>query len=61
MKLVALVIDDRSIVRYLKKTGEPTQLPARAPSRGPPFWASTVLRRKTVAEIDTTSVAAFDS
>ena len=42
MKLLALVIDDRSVARYLKKIGEPTDLPARAPPRGPPYWSSTV-------------------
>jgi hypothetical protein len=61
MKLVALVIDDRSIARYLKKIGEPTEVPARAPPRGPPYFASTVLRRKTLAEIDMPQGAAFDS
>src|SRR5262249_45683259 len=30
MKLLALVIDDRSIARYLKKIGEPTDVPSRA-------------------------------
>ncbi|HEY3593840.1 MAG TPA: transposase [Polyangiaceae bacterium] len=61
MKLLALVIDDRSIVRYLRKIGEPTEAPARAPPRGPPYWSSTVLRRKTLADIDTTTSAVFDS
>jgi hypothetical protein len=61
MELVALVIDDRSIVRYLKKIGEPTGVPARAPPRGPPYWSSIVLRRKALAEIDMTASAAFDS
>jgi hypothetical protein len=37
MKLLALVIDDRSLARYLKKIGEPTEVPARAPPRGPPY------------------------
>jgi hypothetical protein len=61
MKLLALVIDDRSIVRYLNKIGEPTQAPARAPPRGPPYWASTVLRRKALDDIDMTTSPAFDS
>jgi hypothetical protein len=60
MKLLALVIDDRSIARYLKKIGEPTDAPARAPPRGPPYWSSTVLRRKTLADIDLTASAALD-
>jgi Putative transposase len=61
MKLLALVIDDRSIVRYLKKIGEPTDAPARAPPRGPPYWASTVLRHKALDDIDRTTSSAFDS
>jgi hypothetical protein len=61
MKLLALVIDDRSIARYLKKIGEPTDVPARAPPRGPPYWSSTVLRRKTLDGIDMTASAPFDS
>ena len=62
MKLLALVIDEQSIARYPKKIGEPTELPLRASPRGLPFWASTVLRRKALADIDmTTSGAAFDS
>ena len=61
MKLLSLVLDERSLFRYLKKLGEPTELPARAAARGPPYWASTVLRRKTLAEVDITANAAFDS
>ena len=61
MKLLALVIDDRSIARYLQKVGERTDLPARAPPRGPPFWQSAVLRRKTLDDLDMTSHAPFDS
>jgi len=60
LKLLALVVDDHSIARYLKNSGEPSHLPARAPPRGPPFWASTVLRRKALADIDMTASAAFD-
>jgi hypothetical protein len=44
-----------------KKIGEPTHLPARAPPRGPPFWQSTVLRRKTLGDIDMTMRTVFDS
>ena len=38
MRLVALVLEDKSIARFLRTLGEPTSLPARAPARGPPFW-----------------------
>ncbi|HEX7601958.1 MAG TPA: hypothetical protein VF316_10150, partial [Polyangiaceae bacterium] len=34
MRLVALVVEDKNIARYLRTLGEPTSLPARAPSRG---------------------------
>ena len=61
MKLVALVIDDRSIARYLKKIGEPTAVPARAPPRGAPYWKSTVVRRKVLEDIDMRATAAFDN
>ena len=46
MKLMAIVTDPGSVARYLEKIGEPTDIPARSPSRGPPYWKSTVLRRK---------------
>jgi hypothetical protein len=61
MKLLALVVDDRSVARCLKKIGEATDVPSRAPPRGPPFWASTVLRRKTLHDMDMTTSATFDS
>jgi hypothetical protein len=61
MKLMALVIDDGSIVRYLKKIGEATEAPARAPPGGSPYWSSAVLRRKTLDDLDMTASAAFDS
>jgi hypothetical protein len=46
MKLRALVITSAGIERYLKWLGEPTEPPALAPSRGPPFFKSRVIRRK---------------
>ena len=49
MKLIALVTEPKSIVRYLTKLAEPIDVPARAASRGPPYWKSTVLRRKAGA------------
>ena len=45
MRLLALVLEDKSVARYLRTLGEPTSLPARAPARGPPYWQSRVLRR----------------
>jgi hypothetical protein len=49
MKLVALVTEPKSVARYLAKLGEPTEVPGRSPSRGPPYWKSTVLRQKASA------------
>jgi hypothetical protein len=51
MKLVALVNEPRSIRRFLAALGETTDVPARSPSRGPPYWKSTVLRRKALGEV----------
>ncbi|WP_437964504.1 hypothetical protein WMF04_33025 [Sorangium sp. So ce260] len=46
MKRVAMVTEPRNIARFLSALGEPTDVPARSPNRGPPYWKSTVLRRK---------------
>jgi hypothetical protein len=46
MKLLAMLTKPESIARYLEKLGEPTELPCRSPSRGPPYWKSTVLRQR---------------
>jgi hypothetical protein len=45
MELLAVVTDPKSISRYLRALGESDEVPQRAPSRGPPYWKSTVLRR----------------
>jgi hypothetical protein len=45
MRLLAMVTEPKSVARYLRALGEPTDAPARAPARGPPFWQSRVLRR----------------
>jgi hypothetical protein len=50
MNLLALVTEEDSVRRYLDKLGEPTAVPERSPSRGPPYWKSTVLRRKALGE-----------
>ena len=51
MKLVAMVTNPVSIARYLAKLGELADVPPRAPSRGPPYWNSTVLRRKALGDV----------
>ena len=49
---LAMVTDPKSIRRYLAKVGEPTEPPARSPSRGPLFWKSVVLRQKMLGSAD---------
>ena len=51
MKLVALIKEPKSITRYLTALGEPTDVPIRSPSRGPPYWKSTFLRKKALGEV----------
>ena len=51
MKLLAMVTDTSELARYLAHVGEPTNVPVRAPSRGPPYWKSTVLRRQALDEV----------
>jgi hypothetical protein len=48
MKLLAMITEPKSVARYLAKIGEPTCVPGRSPSRGPPYWRSTVLRQKAL-------------
>jgi hypothetical protein len=45
MKLIAMVTDPKSITRFLRGLGEPTDPPERVPARGPPYWKSAVLRK----------------
>ena len=52
MRFVALVRNPRSITRYLSGIGEPTQLRACSTGRGPPYGASTILRRKALGYDD---------
>jgi hypothetical protein len=43
--------EQKSIRRFLRAIGEPTDVPTRSPSRGPPYWRSTVLRKKALGEV----------
>lgn len=45
MRLLAMVTEPKSVTRYLRALEEPTEAPARASARGPPYWKSRVLRR----------------
>lgn len=51
MKLLAVVTDPKSVSRYLAAIGELTDVPGRSPSRGPPYWKSTVLRKKALGQV----------
>ena len=46
MKLRALVTRPQSVRRILQHLGEPTDPPARAPARSPPFFQTGPLRRR---------------
>ena len=48
MKLLAVVKNPASIARYLAAAGELTDVPDRAPGRGPPYRKSQVLRRQAL-------------
>jgi hypothetical protein len=52
MRLVAVLKDPARIARYLASIGEPTELPGRSPSRGPPYWKSRILRRMASGDDD---------
>lgn len=50
MRLLAMVTDPNSVRRFLTSLGEQAAVPERAPNRGPPYWASTVLRQRSIGE-----------
>jgi hypothetical protein len=45
MKLKAFLTSPASLRRLLCRLGEPTEPPTRAPARGPPYFATQVVRR----------------
>jgi hypothetical protein len=51
LKLLAMITGEKSIARYLRAIGQPTDVPRRSPSRGPPYWKSVVLRRKAPGDV----------
>jgi hypothetical protein len=48
MQLIALLRGRESIVGYRRAIGEATEVPARSPKRGPPYWKSQLLRRQAL-------------
>jgi len=51
LKLVALVQEPKNVARLLRGLGEPTEAPARAPPRPPPYYRSPVIRRLTGTDL----------
>ena len=51
VRLVALVQDKEGVARFLRRLGEPTEPPHRAPARAPPYHRSAVVRRLTTGEL----------
>lgn len=45
MKLKSFLTSPKSLHRLLTRLGEPTEVQGKAPSRGPPYFASKVVRR----------------
>ena len=52
MRLLAMVTEPASVVRYLAATAEAAEVPRRSPPRGPPYWHSVVLRRRAFGDTD---------
>ena len=52
MRLIARVTEPKSIVRFLEKVGEPTDVPGRSPCRGPAYFRSAVMRRKALGDCE---------
>ena len=53
LRILAIGAESRYVLQgeVLFAAGEPTDVPRRSPSRGPPFWKSVVLRRKTLCDV----------
>jgi hypothetical protein len=51
MKLVALVQEKKNIERFLRRLGEPVEVPERASARAPPYYRSAIIRRLTSGDI----------
>jgi hypothetical protein len=50
MRMLGLVQEPKDVRRFLEAVGEATELPERAPARGPPYWASRALRIRSRAD-----------
>ncbi len=46
MRLLAVITEPQNVARFLRHRGEPTEPPARAPPRDPPYFKTLVVRRR---------------
>ncbi len=46
MKLKSFLTSQASLRRLLSRLGEPTLMQGKAPARGPPYFASKMVRRR---------------
>lgn len=51
MRLVALVTKEDEVRRFLAALDEDLDVPTRSPCRGPPYWRSTILRKKSLGDV----------
>jgi hypothetical protein len=50
MTLIAMVTEPKSVTRFLRGIGEPSEAPERVPARGAPYWKSTVRRQMSLGD-----------
>jgi hypothetical protein len=53
MRLMALITEPWGVARFLRHRGEPTEPPARASPRDPPYFKTLVVRRRRPTETST--------
>ena len=53
MRLLAVITDLTQVARFLHHRREPTEPPARAPPRDPPYFKTLVVRRRQPTETST--------
>ncbi len=51
MKLVAILQEKNNVERFLRRLGEPFDVPERASARAPPYYRSAIIRRLTSGDI----------
>ena len=53
VRLLALITKPQSVARFQRHRGEPTEPPARAPPRDPPYFKTLVVGRRQPTETST--------